>query len=56
MAIIPKIVTGIWGPWQPDFALSAAAVVICISWLTTDRLITHFSAKPVATTEVKAGP
>ena len=35
-----KIVTGIWGPWQPDFALSAAALVICIAWLTTDRLIT----------------
>lgn len=55
VAIVPKIVTGIWTPWQADFALSAAALVICLSWLTTDRLITHFSAKPVAT-EVKAGP
>ena len=32
--------TGIWTPWQADFALSAAALVICLSWLTTDRLIT----------------
>lgn len=55
VAIVPKIVTGIWTPWQADFALSASALVICLSWLTTDRLITHVSAKPVAT-EVKAGP
>eukprot|EP00913_Durusdinium_trenchii_P034605 g32375.t1 len=61
VALVPKIVTGIWRTWQPDFGVAAAALVICIAWLTTDRLILHFGSRvtssPVtpASTE-KAGP
>eukprot|EP00438_Fugacium_kawagutii_P026999 Skav232497 [mRNA] locus=scaffold1096:9732:27390:+ [translate_table: standard] len=47
VAIIPrlaekreeKIVTGILQPWHSDFALSGAAVMICVTWLVTDRVI-----------------
>ena len=35
-----KLITGSWGsPWTPDFCLAMAAVVICISWIATDRAI-----------------
>ena len=56
VAIIPKLVTGIWTSWQPDFALSAAALVICVAWLVTDRLILHFSARQVTQTPKAIGP
>lgn len=39
-SIIPKLITGSWGPpWSPDFCLAMAAVVICVAWIGTDRAI-----------------
>lgn len=34
-----KIVTGVWHSWEPDFGMAAAALLIAITWLVTDRVV-----------------
>ena len=40
-----KIITGALHNWQADFAVSVAALSICVAWLITDRVIVCFGTK-----------
>ncbi|CAK9025939.1 unnamed protein product [Durusdinium trenchii] len=42
-ALIPKIVTGVWHSWEPDFGMAAAALLIAITWLVTDRVVVYLT-------------